>query len=75
MPNMQKEKHPMPTRSPEERRTTFGEVALGYDEETAVREAERCLNCKKPLCMEGCPVMIRIPEFIRKVAERDFEGA
>ena len=75
MPNMQKEKHPMPTRSPEERRQTFGEVALGYDEETAVSEAERCLNCRNPLCMQGCPVMIRIPEFIRKVAERDFEGA
>ena len=75
MPNMQKEKHPMPTRSPEERRKTFGEVALGYDEETAVSEAERCLNCRNPLCMQGCPVMIRIPEFIRKVAERDFEGA
>ncbi len=75
MPNMQKEKHPMPTRSPEERRKTFGEVALGYDEETAVSEAERCLNCRNPLCMQGCPVMIRIPEFIRKVAERDYEGA
>ncbi|MBO4407515.1 MAG: NADPH-dependent glutamate synthase [Clostridia bacterium] len=75
MPNMQKEKHPMPTRSPEERRTSFGEVALGYDEETAVSEAERCLNCKNPLCMQGCPVMIRIPDFIKKIAERDFEGA
>ncbi len=75
MPNMQKEKHPMPTRSPEERRSTFGEVALGYDEETAVSEAERCLNCRDPLCVKGCPVMIRIPDFIRKVSLRDFEGA
>ena len=75
MPNMQKNKNPMPLRDPEERRRSFEEVALGYDEETAVNEAERCLNCKNHPCMQGCPVMIRIPDFIRKIAERDYDAA
>ena len=54
---------------------TFDEVALGYDEETAVKEAERCLNCKHKPCMSGCPVNIHIPEFLSQVKNRDFAGA
>ncbi len=65
----------MPSQSPEERINNFGEVALGYDKETAVAEAERCLNCKDPLCVSGCPVNIRIPDFISKIKALDFEGA
>ena len=68
-------KHEMPTQAPEVRAHNFSEVALGYTEETAVAEAERCLNCKNRPCVEGCPVNIQIPEFIAKVKERDFEGA
>lgn len=53
----------------------FDEVALGYSEEEAVEEAKRCLNCKRPACVSGCPVGIDVPGFIKKVAERDFAGA
>ncbi|HEX67989.1 MAG TPA: NADPH-dependent glutamate synthase [bacterium] len=66
---------PMRKRRVEERRRNFLEVALGYSEEEAVREAERCLECKNPLCVKGCPVEINIPAFIKKIKERDFEGA
>ncbi|WP_027719268.1 NADPH-dependent glutamate synthase [Desulfovirgula thermocuniculi] len=68
-------KHPMPVQDPRERIRNFNEVALGYDEETAVAEAKRCLQCKKEPCRQGCPVEVDIPAFIRMVAERDFEGA
>ena len=68
-------KHEMPTREPAVRARNFNEVALGYDEETAVAEALRCLNCKNRPCVSGCPVNIRIPDFIAKMKERDFEGA
>ena len=68
-------KHPMPEQAPEVRAHNFEEVALGYDEETAVAEAERCLHCKIPQCRKGCPVGIDIPEFIAKIKERDFDGA
>lgn len=68
-------KNPMPTRSAEERAHSFEEVALGYSEQTAVDEAMRCLSCKNMPCVSGCPVNIRIPDFIRKVREGDFEGA
>lgn len=54
---------------------TFDEVALGYDEETAVKEAERCLNCKHKPCVSGCPVNINIPEFLSQTKKRDFVGA
>jgi len=53
----------------------FDEVALGFTKEDAVKEATRCLNCKKPLCVTGCPVEIDIPGFVMKIKERDFEGA
>jgi glutamate synthase (NADPH/NADH) small chain len=68
-------KHEMPTQAPEVRAHNFNEVALGYDQETAVAEANRCLNCKNRPCVSGCPVNIHIPEFIAKVKEGDFEAA
>lgn len=68
-------KHPMPVQDAKVRAHNFDEVALGYDEETAVAEAERCLHCKVPQCRKGCPVSVNIPEFIAKVKERDFDGA
>ncbi len=69
------EKHKMPEQDPKVRAHNFDEVALGYDEDTAVAEAERCLNCKVPQCRKGCPVEINIPGFISKMKERDFDGA
>ena len=68
-------KHEMPTQAPEVRAHNFSEVALGYDQETALAEANRCLNCKNRPCVSGCPVNIHIPEFIAKVKEGDFEAA
>ncbi|MCK5306781.1 MAG: NADPH-dependent glutamate synthase [Candidatus Omnitrophica bacterium] len=62
----------MPAQDPEKRKKNFDEVALGLSEEQAVSEAQRCLNCKKPLCMQGCPVGISIPEFIMLIKERKF---
>ncbi len=73
--NMKTTKNPMPSQNPEVRARNFEEVALGYDEATAIDEALRCLNCKKPLCVTGCPVNIHIPEFIEKIKTGDFEGA
>ena len=75
MPNMRMDKNPMPSQEPDVRNKNFEEVALGYTEEQAIDEAQRCLNCPKHPCMEGCPVQISIPEFIQKIAEKDFEGA
>ncbi len=75
MANMTMTKTPMPEQDPNVRNKNFKEVALGYTPEMAVEEAKRCLQCKKPLCVSGCPVNIRIPEFIGKVAEGDFLGA
>lgn len=68
-------KHEMPTQSPKERARNFNEVALGYTEEMAVAEANRCLNCKNKPCISGCPVNIEIPDFITKIKEKDYEGA
>lgn len=68
-------KHPMPVQDPLVRNKNFKEVALGYDEKTAVEEAKRCLNCKHRPCVTGCPVNIVIPEFIKYVAEGEFEKA
>lgn len=68
-------KHEMPVQAPAVRAHNFIEVALGYDEETAVAEAARCLHCKVPQCRKGCPVAVDIPAFIGKIKERDFTGA
>ena len=67
-------KHPMPEQDPVVRAKNFNEVALGYAASVAQREAQRCLTCKNPQCVKGCPVNVRIPEFIAKVKEGDFEG-
>ena len=75
MPNMTLTKTPMPEQDPQVRARNFKEVALGYTAEMAQEEAGRCLNCKHPKCVEGCPVNVRIPEFIAKVAEGDFKAA
>ncbi|HEX6019212.1 MAG TPA: NADPH-dependent glutamate synthase [Burkholderiaceae bacterium] len=66
---------PMPEREAAERATTFDEVNLGYDWAAALRESERCIQCIKPTCIEGCPVRIDIPRFIRHLLLRDVDGA
>ena len=68
-------KVPVREQDPKVRATNFNEVCLGYNEEEAVEEAKRCLNCKNARCIEGCPVNIKINEFIAQVKERDFAGA
>ena len=73
--NMNPKKNPMPTQEPSVRAHNFFEVATGYSEESAIDEALRCLSCKNMPCKDGCPVNIRIPEFIARVKEGDFEGA
>ena len=75
MANMSLKKNPMPSQDPQVRRGNFDEVALGYTEAQALDEAQRCLHCKNKPCMQGCPVMVHIPDFIAKVAEGDFEAA
>ena len=75
MPNMRPDKVDMPVQDPNVRNKNFDEVALGYTEEMAVEEATRCINCKNKPCMGGCPVRVRIPEFIEKVANKEFEEA
>ena len=75
MANMSPKKTPMPTQEPSFRARNFGEVALGYTADMAVLEADRCLNCKNPACVAGCPVGIDIPGFIQKVKIGEFEEA
>ena len=75
MANMRLTKNEMPEQDPVVRAGNFDEVALGYTPEMAMDEAKRCLNCKNPACRTGCPVAVRIPEFIAKVAEGAFEEA
>ena len=75
MANMNPKKNPMPSQAAEVRAHNFLEVALGYTEEAAIDEANRCLNCKHMPCVTGCPVNIHIPAFISKIKEGDFEGA
>ncbi|MBQ2062468.1 MAG: NADPH-dependent glutamate synthase [Oscillospiraceae bacterium] len=75
MPNMSLKKNEMPSQDPNVRNKNFLEVALGYTEEQALDEAARCLNCKNHPCVGGCPVNVKIPEFIKKITEHDFEGA
>ncbi|THB69905.1 MAG: NADPH-dependent glutamate synthase [Desulfovibrio sp.] len=66
---------PMPNQSPGDRIRNFGEVALGYGREQAFAEAERCLQCKDPKCVAGCPVEVPIKDFIAKLQDQDIEGA
>ncbi len=68
-------RQPMPEQPPEVRRRNFEEVPLGYGRETAIQEAQRCLQCKKPACVAGCPVEVNIPGFIKHVADGDFSAA
>jgi len=68
-------KTPMREQDPKERIKNFNEVPFGYTEEEAVIEAERCLQCPKPPCIEGCPVNVDIPGFIKAIRERDFDKA
>ena len=75
MANMSLKKNSMPSQDPNVRNKNFDEVALGYTEEQALDEATRCLNCKNKPCMQGCPVMVHIPDFIAEVAKGDFEAA
>ena len=75
MPNMRMDKNPMPEQCPNVRNKNFLEVTTGYTEEMAVDEAKRCLNCKNKPCMQGCPVSVKIPEFIALIADEKFEEA
>lgn len=75
MPNMTPKKTDMPTQEPEIRSRNFGEVALGYTDELAKNEASRCLNCKNKPCVNGCPVNVDIPGFIKLISEDKIEEA
>ena len=75
MINNVRERNPMPQQPVEVRCKNFDEVELGYTAADAIREAMRCLKCRKKPCTQGCPINQRIPEFIAHVAEGDFEGA
>lgn len=75
MPNMSLTKNPMPMQEAEVRAHNFDEVTLGYSEEIAIDEANRCLHCQNHPCVEGCPVNINIPDFIQKIKEKDYDGA
>jgi len=68
-------RQPMPEQLPELRARNFDEVPYGYSPEAAIKEAKRCLNCKKPGCITGCPVQVKIPEFLSLIAKGDFAAA
>lgn len=69
------QRHEIPARDPQERAKCYEEVALGFDEKIAIEEANRCIECKKPTCVQGCPVNIDIPKFVREIAAGDFLAA
>ena len=75
MPNMSSKKTCMPVQDPSKRNKNFEEVSLGYSEEQAIEEANRCLNCKNKPCSLKCPVRIDIPKFIEKIKEKNFKEA
>ncbi len=75
MADMSPDKTKMPEQDPDVRNKNFLEVALGYTDELALRESHRCLGCKNPKCVEGCPVGVPIPEFIGHIQKGDMEGA
>ena len=70
-----KERTPMPVQDPKLRAKNFKEVALGFTEEMALKEAQRCLQCKNRACVKGCPVEVPIPEFIQLIVDKDYRGA
>lgn len=74
-PKIQKVAVPVPKQEPQVRKSNFNEVCLGYNEEQAIAEASRCLQCKKPKCVEGCPVEVSIPEFIKFLKEKNYAEA
>jgi glutamate synthase (NADPH/NADH) small chain len=69
------ERQKMQEQNPKTRISNFNEVALGFTKEQAIEEAKRCLQCKKPRCIKGCPVEVKIPDFLKYVAKGDFESA
>lgn len=75
MPNMQPNKTPMPEQDPHVRNKNFKEVALGYTDEMAINEAQRCLQCKNPACVQGCPVNVPIKDFIHEIVEGNMDKA
>ncbi|HOP11250.1 MAG TPA: NADPH-dependent glutamate synthase [Oscillospiraceae bacterium] len=75
MPNMNPKKTPSPEQAPDRRINNFKEVALGYDEQQAIEEAARCIECKNPKCVSGCPVNVQIPQFIKQIKDENFLGA
>ncbi len=75
MANMSPVKTPIDEQDPHIRNKNFDEVSLGYTPQQAMEEAARCLNCKHKPCVSGCPVNVKIPEFIALIAEGKFEEA
>ncbi len=73
--DLKRTRQPMPERPADERVKDFDEVPLGYTPEQAIAEAQRCLQCKRPTCVDGCPVMVQIPEFIKLITEGRFSEA
>jgi glutamate synthase (NADPH/NADH) small chain len=72
---IKKNRVPVRSQLPEERITNFDEVCFGYNASEAIQEAERCIQCKNPRCVQACPVYIKIPQFIKAVAESRFGDA
>ena len=73
--NLSPKKNPIPEQEPNVRNKNFDEVALGYTVELALDEAKRCLQCRRPMCVTGCPVKVKIPDFINLITKEDFKGA
>ena len=73
--NLSPTKNPIPEQEPNIRNKNFDEVALGYTVELALDEAQRCLQCRRPMCVTGCPVNVKIPDFIKLITQEDFKGA
>ena len=73
--NLSPKKNPIPEQEPNVRNKNFDEVALGYTVELALDEAQRCLQCRRPMCVTGCPVNVKIPDFIKLITQEDFKGA